>query len=269
MTKTAIKNINDPERRRLSLLIGDDDIRLATFIPGEDASLIYTRIPLSGGAPDNDIALQNTIYDNPQILLPYKSTDILIETKRYLLLPPDKASCAPDILADLYPDTRFETTLDTLDNTGATLAAAVSRQTITFLRRTFTNPRITHCLTPLCRYLCERVRMGNAGKIHLHLAPHRLDIIAIAAQQILMANTFAIDTPQDIVYYTLAAARALNLDVDTDRIILSGDTTHRDATATILRQYTANVMPLNYPVETIRLSDGTPDAPLELLASTI
>ena len=268
MTKALTKDLlADTSHHRLEMLIDDRGIDLAIFAPAEDASLIYRRVDFDTAAPSTFAALEDTVYDNPLLLSQFRQVDCLIDTRRFVILPADKADSAHDILSSLYgADDSFEVICDTLDASGATLAAAVSRNTLSFLRRTFNNPRISHRLTPLCRYFGHRTRFGNSGKLHIHLRDGLCDIIAFSGETLLMANTFDTPTVSDTAYFALACAENLEFDPECDRILLSGDISGREELTATLRRYFTYIMPMIFPSQMHRIGRDAMSAPFELVA---
>lgn len=261
--------IADPTRHRLSLLIDPRRVDVAVYAPSEDSSLIYRSIELDPAAKSPQAALEDAIYDNPLLLSQFRRIDCLIDSERFVIVPRERVAEAPDMLAALYGDERFETLCDTIDNSGATLATAVPRSLMGFLKRTFATPRISHRLTPLCRYFGHRTRFGNSGQLHVHLREGACDIIAVASQGIVVANTFRTSAAADAAYFTLAVAREIDFDADSDRILVSGNSAQREELMATLRRYVAFVMPLIFPSDMLRVGREAMDAPFELIAGAL
>lgn len=270
MTPALTKDlVADPTRNLLELLVDSRGIDMATFVPAEDTSLIYRRIDFDQAALSAESALEESVYDNPLLLCQFRRTSCLIDTKRFLIVPGEHADRAPDYLSELYPDDSLEIICDTIDASGATLAAAVPRKTLGFLKRTFNNPRVSHRLTPLCRYFGHRTRFGNSGKLHVHLHRGCCDVIAFAGERLLMANTFAAPTAADASYFALAAAQELEFDTECDRMIVSGDTAHREELMSTLRRYIPHTMPMIFPSDMLRLGREAMDTPFEIIAGVL
>ena len=63
-----------------------------------------------------------------------------------------------------------------------------------------------------------------------------------------------------------AAARELEFDNSTDRLIVSGDADIRDRLLPLLRKYVSYVMPMIFPSDIFKLGRDALNAPFELIA---
>ncbi len=270
MSKALTKDlISDTSRHHLELLISSRGIDIAVFAPAEDNSLIYRHVDFDSAAKSTQDALEEAVYDNPLLLSQFKRIDCMIDTERFLIVPAERVGDAPDMLASLYGDDEFETLCDRLDNAGATLASAVPRRCVSFLKRTFGTPRITHRLTPLFRYFGHRTRFGNAARLHVHLREGACDIMAVVGDNLIMANSYKVCAISDVVYFTLAVAESLEFDSERDRVLISGDTVAREELMTTLRRYLHFVMPMIFPSDMLRIGRNAMDAPFELIAGAL
>lgn len=261
--------VPDPSRHRLQMLVGPRGLDVTVFAPAEDNSLIYRHIGLDPAAKSPQDALENAVYDNPLLLGRFRRVDCLVDTPRMLMLPAGRVAEAPDMLAELYGEDEFETMCDTLDGAGATLAFAAPRRLVGFMKRTFGTPRISHRLSPLCRYYAHRTRFGNVARMHIHLHGDACDIVTVACDTIITANTFAISAVSDAVYFALAVARSVDFDPEADRVLVSGDPAPREELMAVLRRNVRFVMPLIFPSDMLRIGPAAMDAPFPMIANTL
>lgn len=259
--------VSRPRHSRMSLLLDKTGLDLVVTSLVEDNSLLWRRLDFDPAAATTVRALENLVYDNPLLLSDFARVDVLIDTPRFAIVPHDKASVeeSEQIFADLYPAERLSVEVSPVEKDGAMLATGVDADMAAFLRRTFNNPGITHRIAPLIRFFGAKNRLGNAGKMHIHLGAGTTDIIAFGASGLLMANTFATPTVTDALYFTLAAARELGFDRSYDRILISGDNSRRDELIPLLRRYVDFAMPFIFPSQLTRTGSDHADAPFELL----
>lgn len=255
---------------RLLIEISDQVLEIVSFSTSDTHNLVRLQLPIPA---DNDYvgALEALVYDNPELLADYASVDILFDTQRFMLVPADKADDdhLRTIVDSLWPDGDFDIVTTDADSPATVLAVAVDRRLLSFVRRTFSQARLSHRLRPLCRYFALGNLMRNTGKIHVHMHDTRIDIIAFDGENLLMANTFAIGGDNDALYYVLAAARQLNFDVRSDQVLISGSPVARDTLMRNLRQYFSNVMPAIFPADMFSLGADAMKAPFELIITPL
>ena len=262
--------VDQPRHSRLSMMVTETGVDVVVASKVVDGSLIYRHIDFDRGATSVIHAFEDAVYDNPLLLADFETVDVLIDTRRFLVIPADRADDAEEMLADLYPDTPFECLLSPTGagdsaKTEPLIATAANPELLGFLRRTFHNANIAHRLSPLCAFFGAQRNQGNMGKLHLNLHNGRTDILAFVPGGLLMANT--VDTPKttDTAYYILAAAQSLGFDAANDRVIVSGDNDQREELLPILRRHVSFVMPHIFPSEALKSGRDAMAAPFELI----
>ena len=257
-----------PEHSRLNMLVTATGVHVVVSSRISDGTLIYRHIPFDGTAASQVAAFEDAVYDNPLLLADFGEVNVLIDTPRYIVAPADVDAAAH--LAELYPDFLHEVITSPTGTEGQpVIAAAVEPALLAFVRRTFHGAHINHRLSPLCRYFGIQRGLGNTGKLHLHLADTHTDIIAYGSDGLLMANTVAVRTAPDTLYFALAAARHLEFDNANDRVILSGNTALRDELLPLLRKHISFVMPMIFPSAIFKAGHQAMNAPFELTVLTL
>lgn len=259
--------VQHPQHSRMELLISDNAIDVVVISCIEDNSLIWHRIPLDAAAASPFKALEDAVYQNPLLLADFSSIDVLISTKRRLVIPAAQANTdnINSMFTQLYPDFNFEVITSVIDNAGTTIAIADYAERIGFIRRTFNNPHIAERIVPLCRYFGIKNRLGNAGKFHVHLSDYAIDLIAFNSDGLIMANTFPSTNVNDDLYYILAAAKHLCFDNSNDQMLLSGNAARREQLIPLLRRHISYVMPLIFPSAMFKAGKDSLSAPFELI----
>jgi hypothetical protein len=259
--------VQHPQHSRLALRVCDTAIDVVVISSIEDNSLQWHRINLDAAAASPLKALEDAVYANPLLLADFGAIDVLVSTKRRLIVPAEAADAdnLHSMFAQLYPGSNLDIITSTIDSNGTVIAIADDAERVNFIRRTFNNPHIADRIAPLCRYFGIKNRLGNAGKFHVHLADNTIDIIAYGSEGLLMANTFESTSVTDDLYYVMLAAQALSFDNNNDQMLLSGDADRREALIPLLRKYVSYVMPLIFPSAMFKAGKDSLSAPFELI----
>lgn len=255
--------ISDPGRYRLLLSLGDKSLHVvANCIAGDEESVADT-IAL---ADNSARTLEEAVYANPMLLLPFARTDVVVVSGRVHILTPDAADSADavDALTEIFDDDHPETFVDQIDSHNSALLL-MPRERVNFVRRTFDRPTLHSHLAVLGRYLTRRSRLGNSGKVFVNLRADSLDILAFNSLGLAAANTIAVADDNDAAYYALAVAREVGLDIASDEFIISGDRRRRASVAEILRRFASTVVPLIVPASATTYLPKNVDTPLELI----
>lgn len=260
---TATTNGDPNVKCRLGVLLRPDRLELLVTAPYGNVPPVYRTVPLTPG--DGYMSsLEEAVYTTPMLTAAHAATDIVLDTPRALLHPTALDSEAVEARGQrLYPSDNITAVTNPLDRqTSLTTFAhpALAR----FVARTFDNTPVHHRLDVLARYYGTGRTLGNAGVLMVLCQPSHTTIVARdGAGNILMANTFDTHCPEDAMYYTLAAARMLAFDNDTDRIFVDGDRPLRDALMKLLKTHITYTLPWIHPAA----AAFNPALPLELTAA--
>lgn len=266
--------VQRPDTCRLTMRIAPQGLDVVIASRVNDNPLLWRHLafPPQDVEHADDInvtAFEETVYDNRLLLADFYAVDVIIDTCRFMAMPADVATAdtAEKILADIYPDKDNTEVVISTATPDAAIVALVPGALTAFVRRTFgVKTNITHRMAPLCQFFNIKNKLGNNGKLHVHIADNRTDIIAIGREGLLMANSFRTETETDVLFYVMAAARNLDFDNSTDRIILSGNAQIRDKVLPLLRKYVSYVMPMIFPSQIFKLGHDALVAPFELIA---
>ena len=221
---------------------------------------------------DNLKALEEIIYDNPELIGEYRRVDIAIDNNMFFVMDIKDAETPGEIerrIESLWPESRHadETEILTtpVEDDKTIFVYAVSRKLTAFLRRTFNNPLISHRLGVLAKYHAHKNRLGNMGKVHVNLSADKTDIIVFGHQGLLMANTLSTKTPEDAAYYTLAVMRHFEYDNQADRVLVAGNISLREKYVGLMRNFVNFVVPEIFPSELSAANTYESAIPFELL----
>lgn len=262
--------IHQSQYWQLVMEISPDRLTALAFCPLEDQSLQWTEAALGGNTPEETLqSLENVVYDNPGLISDFGRVTVLWRTRRMVLMPgfvtgDDAASAVfrAEFPADLS-DGPTEMLADFWEPLDVRLQYEVRADIMAFLRRTFSNPRVHHALTPAALWFAPRNGSRRRGKTLVNLGERHLDLYVLGEKSPLLVNTFDCPHINDALYYLLAVRRTLGLK-ETDEVIIAGNGRRRAELSPLLRRYVAYVLPAIFPAEMFRAGRGVLSAPFEL-----
>ena len=255
--------IQHPEAWELLVSISGRQVQYILYTPAVAGSLI---IGVKDLADESLQALEDAIYDTPQLLGEYKRARVVVHSSHYVLLPADVADedCMMLVRQAFHGDDGDGAVCD-MTASGVKLAFLMPRGMQAFLGRTFNYPVVCHHLMPLCEHLKGVSRDADSSRMFLNLRQESMDAVIYRDGHWEMAGTYPVTNAQDAAYFALNAWRSHGLDQLTDEMQLMGDGQLRTAMMPLLREYVKYVMPAVYPAAAMRLGRNAMQAPLELI----
>lgn len=266
--------IADPKLYNLGLMVGEKGMDVVLMSRVNDADFIYRHIDFDRNLEPFK-AMEEVVYDNPLLTADFGSIDVVVDNNRYFVMyagdaTPDEIGRRIDMLwPEQQTGLRLEGLVSAAEPGKTVLVSGVQRDVLGFLRRTFNNPAISHRVSALTRYYAIKNRLGNMGKVHVRLGDNRTDIIVFNHQGLQLANTFTTKTVEDAVYYTLAVAKNLGFDEESDRVYVAGDSELRESFLASIRRFVPLVMPEIFPAALTVRGPSVMDAPFELLVNPL
>ena len=256
-------NIEHPEAWELLVAIDDKQVNYVLFTPAVPGSLAMGQVAITG---DSLQALEDAVYDTPELLNEYKRARVVVHSQHFVLLPQeaDDDDCRM-LVRQAFPDDNGDAAVCALPGNGVKIAYLMPRGMQAFLGRTFNYPQVVHHLAPLCEYFNEQNHGNDLSRMFLHLDAERMDMAIYRKGKLSCANTYPFSTAEDAAYFALNAWRANGLDQLTDELQLTGDADMRAAMTPALRDYVKYVMPAVYPAAAMQLGRNAMQAPLELI----
>ena len=268
MTTLTADTIADTRLHRLSLSVASDGIDMLIQSTIDPAETIVRRWNTDEGANVVD-TLTEAVYDNPLLTAEFRQVSVIIDNRRYFLMPDGDAANARTRVEALWPEHRTGIPLDIVTETvepGRTVMAFAADNRLTaFVRRTFPGAYITHRMWVLARYYAIKNRLGNMGKIHVRPGLGRTDILAFGHEGLLLANTFDTETVDDAVYYTMAVAQHLDFDNERDRIYIAAGADIREPFLAQTRQFVSLALPEIFPADISGMGEAAQQVPFEML----
>ncbi len=249
--------ISDPGSWNLALRPVPGSLGIALFPERRDVAPQWREIEI---APS--VRLHDVVYAHPVLLGDFRSVTVMLDAVRFLFLPPgvtDQEDMA-SLMEAAYPGSGLEVVAVAAGR--GVMAMGVEPELIAFLRRTFVNLSVMNPLASLIRYFAGRGgRGGNGEHLYASFRERRMDLAVLDGANILMANSYDVNSPDDGAYYVMAALDALRLDPMTTEVSFTGLSADRTRAVSMLRPYLGRIMPVILPA---MMGDGADSLPFDL-----
>lgn len=256
-------DIQHPEAWELLVSIEDRQVSYILFTPHVANSLIIGHVERTD---DSLRALEDAIYDTPELLNEYKRIRVVVNSRHFILLPEDTSD--DDCLAlvrHAFPGDDGDAAVSHMPHNGVKIAYLLPHGLQAFLGRTFNYPSVCHHLVPVVEHCKESIEGTDDSLMFLNMLPDAMDAVAYRDGKIQCVNTFSFSNVQDAVYYALNVWCTHGMDQLHDRLQLMGDDAMRAEMTPELREFVKNVVPAEFPAAAMRLGRNALQAPLELI----
>lgn len=121
-------------------------------------------------------------------------------------------------------------------------------------------------LTATLRNFADNIHPQHRRRVYIHCRGRHLDVIVYEGHQLLLLNTFEVNTARDVTYYSLNVARSLGLDLAQTPFTSCGNETECEAVVAELGRFVKNVGLLrNAAVFNRHPLAGLPDIPFDFV----
>ena len=256
-------NIQHPEVWELIVSIDDARLDYILYTPTVAHSMISGQVPLAGVDLQ---ALEDAIYDTPELLNEYRRVRVVVHSRHFVLLPgdADDDDCLM-LVRQVFPDDDGDAEVCSLETNGVKIAYLMPHGFETFLGRTFNYPAVCHPLQPLCEYFKGLTGTDGASCMFLYLNEGKMDMAVYRDGELRCANSYPFNKAEDAAFFALSAWRAHGLDQLTDELQLAGNGERCAQLTPLLREFVKHVMPAAFPTAAMQLGRNATQAPLELI----
>lgn len=267
MKGKSVIDIQHPEVWELLVSVDETQVDYALYTPTVANSLTLGRVELPDASQQ---ALEDAIYDTPQLLNEYKRVRVVVHARHFVLLPGDISDddCAM-LVRQAFPDDDGDAAVCPMPAHGVKIAYLLPRGMQAFLGRTFNYPAVYHHLMPLCEYFKKQDHEADAARMFLHLDGDAMDLAIYRGEALQCANIYPFTNAQDAAFFALSAWRAHGLDQLTDQLLFMGDGDLCAQVTPDLREYVKHVMPAAFPAAAMQLGRNALQAPLDLILMTL
>ena len=99
--------------------------------------------------------------------------------------------------------------------------------------------------SPVWNYLHQRSFTGNRRKLYGYFHDKKLEIVGYDKNRFKFCNSFAVNNPNDALYFLLGVWKQLGLEAERDELHLVGDIIERDALLEEAQRYVKRVFYIN------------------------
>ena len=218
-------------------MTGDKGISVFACPVVGEGSVISEYLPYDAAVSSRASAIEDVVYANPMLLLPFRKVDIVFDTVKTAVVPADVQPDNFGRMLNLGSEWVIrEAPLDSREK----LIYAVDRGVDNFVSRTYDMGSRHHVLELLNRYCMRKKQSLAAARMYVNIGTDTLDL--------LVYNRYVACTSADeCVYRALAVFKQCGLDPDYDEIVVSGNSERRHHLMPELSRFVANVLPAIFP----------------------
>ncbi|MGN1245332.1 MAG: DUF3822 family protein [Muribaculaceae bacterium] len=258
--------IQNPQAWALALRINEDSLIFAAHSNAEPGSLINRALQLARSEDNYLRSLENCIYDNPLLLLDFKSITISFSSRHFVIVPDALSDAqASDAFTALFGNVTGDVVIDPMPRCAAKIAFELPTGVLRFINRTFESASIHHHLRAVCEHFAAKSQGASVCRQFVYLHDGSADVCIFNHDKFAFANSFACPSPADAAFFVLNAWNQFGLSPSSDELQLIGDRNVRDAIAPMLRNYVTYVMPAIFPAASMRMGHDAVKTPFDLI----
>lgn len=238
----------------MSLLIGEKG--LDVVIRDAEGETRHEHIIYDKQAGSVASGVEEAVYAHPVMVKPFRKVDLVVQTGRYFVVPPEVASdeAALDALGDVFPsdkgrEGRFVSGVDERNS----VVTYIDRSLAAFLLRTYDGSKLTSHISVLARYFGLKARRGNTSKVYAYVREGMVDVLSYNATGLYGATSKSVSGAEDAAYFILAVGEAMGMDFGADEVFLVAEPAMRSELFGTLRRFVKNVLPAILPIESINV----------------
>ena len=122
---------------------------------------------------------------------------------------------------------------------------SVHRDLRTVIGDTFSAVRYIPVVAPVWHHLHQRSYTGQHQKLFAYFHERRLEVFSFAQNRFKFSNSFAVNNPNDALYYLLSVWKQLGMTPERDEMYLVGDAPERDALLEETKKFVKRVFYVN------------------------
>lgn len=243
-----IPDYKKSEQYNLSIRLSPNGFSFYVVDPVNGGAAVYETLLL----PQNQLtasSVEELVYRNEQLLLPFKRTEIIVVSPVFSLIPISLLSEEKETesLSFLFPEMKGKCMVNNFRKNELVNQFAMDEAIYNFLTRTLSVTRVTHYITPILEYFIERSKFGNYSKLYVNVESDRLDLFCFNRNQLVLANSFPFQQLNDAIYFILYSWEKLELNQINDELHICGDSGLRSRIVPHIAKYIQRVLPLNPP----------------------
>ena len=132
-----------------------------------------------------------------------------------------------------------------LPDLNAVVLFAVQKDLRSVIANNFGDVRYTAAVAPVWRHLHQRSYTGQHQKLYSYFHDRRMEVFSYAQNRFKFCNSYAVNNPNDALYYLLAIWKQLTMDAEHDELHLVGDIPERDQLLEEAQKFVKRVFYIN------------------------
>jgi len=170
----------------------------------------------------------------------FKKISLAFAERRSTLVPAalyDKQALSQYLAFNHTMDANDVAGVDYLPNANVYNAYVEAPLVTQFFRKQFPKIQVLHHASVLLESLVIRHKHSTQQQVFAHFEQGQFDLVVMAGKQLVLHNSFAFETKEDVVYYILFVCEQLELSPEKINLHLSGEIPAESETTNLLRQY--------------------------------
>ena len=132
-----------------------------------------------------------------------------------------------------------------LPDLNAVVLFALQKDLRSVIANTFGDGRYSAAIAPVWRHLHQRSYTGQRQKLYGYFHDRRMEVFSFQQNRFKFCNSYAVNNPNDALYYLLAVWKQLTLDADHDELHLVGDINEREHLTEEAQRFVKHVLYTN------------------------
>lgn len=263
-------NTESSLQKVLSIRLCADGFSFSVHGEGKDGpEFSYTSCPVE---PDISLTanLRRTFAAQEALYLPYRRTDVLLDTSCYTPVPLElfEDEQIEDIYYCNHTRKMGEVVLyDILQRSNVVIVFAMDKSAYTLLTEQFPNVYVHAAVSPLVGHWAAKSRMGSNRKCYICLRKRTMDMLVFEYGKPLLVGSYSCKNSSDIAYYCLNAWKQLGSDQERDELYLVGEGADGAELQALLRTFVKSVSVISPSAEFNRsMAARNPQVPYDMLA---
>ena len=218
--------MTDNKQKRLIIRISKGRLSFAT---AEEGNVLFEEYPMNSSISmaanlrealrtlpmlSEDIERVLVMVDTPTLMIP---TNLFVEGEsealyRHAYTGDEQLQVMHTVLPDL----------------NAVVLFAIQKDLRSVIANNFGNVSYSAAMAPVWRHLHQRSFTGQHQKQYAYFHDRRMEVFSFQQNRFKFCNTFAVNNPNDALYYLLAVWKQLSMEAEHDEMYLVGDINERD-----------------------------------------
>lgn len=132
-----------------------------------------------------------------------------------------------------------------LPDLNAVVLFSVQKDLRSVIDNNFDDVRYTAAIAPVWRHLHQRSYTGQHQKLYAYFHDRRMEVFSFSQNRFKFCNSFAVNNPNDALYYLLAVWKQLTMEAEHDELHLVGAIPERDQLLEEAQRFVKRVFYIN------------------------